>query len=113
MPSARRKPKTPPKPKNVFVEGWEDRIAGSPPPIVRVTWLDAGADCGTVLETPPGWEQRYDTYGCVMQSVGYLLAKTEKWVILAPECHLERNSGFRRMEHIPTYSVCELVTLEG
>jgi hypothetical protein len=101
------------EPVNPFVEGWQDRIGGTPPPIVKVTWLDAGCDLGAVLETKAGWERDYDTYGCVMESVGYLLAKTDKWVIIAPELHRERNSGFRRVEHVPLYSVCEIKTLEG
>ena len=96
---------------NPFVEDWKGRVAQTCPPVVKVTWKDACVDTSITLDTNPGWADRWHS-GVVMQTLGYLLKHNEHWVTIGMERHAEVNSGYRRIQDIPTYSVCELKVLE-
>jgi hypothetical protein len=90
---------------------WKERIAQTRPQVVCVTWMDACADTGVVLETTPGWREQYSSRGALIETTGFLLENQGEWLVIGQERHAERDSGFRRLVHIPRYAVCGLQIL--
>jgi hypothetical protein len=103
--------KTKTKKQTPFTQGWKFRTAQTSPAIVSVVWLDAAVDSGVCLDTSPGWQEGYKTFGAVMETTGFLLKSDKDWVVLGQERHAERDSGFRRVVHIPVYAVCSTAVL--
>lgn len=89
---------------------WESRLANSSPALVSVKWLDACMDGSSTHYLEPGWDKNHRA-GVLMETIGFLLNQTKDWVTIAMERHAGVDNGFRRLQDIPSYSVCELVVL--
>lgn len=68
-----------------------------PVSVVIVTWLDA---CSRDIDVEIGARQLGDEIlGCVQNTVGYLIKKNDRWVVLAMDWGI--NSAYRTLFEIP------------
>lgn len=115
--AAKPKPPKPPKSQTPqtketpFTKGFRARLSQTMPSIVSVRWIDACITTGIHLDVSPGWEQSWTRKGIIMHTVGFLLQQTDDWVVVAMEGNGETGNGFREVQSIPRYSICEMVTL--
>ncbi len=110
LPIARRLSIPRPKVNKSLVKDWPSRLKRPAPQVVNVTWMDACHATAARFDLKnPNWDTQ-GTFGVINQTVGWLLTKNEKWVVLAME--IDEYGYVRDVTDIPTSIVLNIEILK-
>ena len=79
-------------------------------PITKVTWHDAQDHKETWVSEED--TEQWSTTACVIVSVGFLVSKTSRYVILAADWNDDDKSYYGRVTKIPIEMIVESIELE-
>lgn len=97
-----------PSDKTQPIEGWRKRLTGQGYPIAKVVWNDACLRRGDASKFN-GMEE--DKLGTIQETIGFLIHKGKKFVVLAADRE-EEYQTYRDFTEIPTSLVLEIKKLK-